>query len=157
VTRVAGAVLAVATCVVLTGCGGSSTPKAAPGPFAITIVQRITHNDYTHVWADLLSVDRQVAPKTEYVACESKHPVGAVPRSVKVLHVTDESVGLGNGTFVNSKAVSLRITFAGNLALTHVVHLVAESGHWRFILPPWRYRDYKADKCPSTEAESSAA
>ena len=156
-TRAALAVLAAATCIALAACGGSSAPNAAPGPFAVMIVERITHNDYTHVWGDLLSVDREVAPKAEYVACESSHPVGAVPRSVKVLRVADESVGLGNGRFVPSKAVSVRITFAGNLALTHVVHLVAEEGHWRFILPPWRYRDYRADKCPSTEAESNVA
>ena len=147
-----------ALCAVAVGCGSSSsTPSADPGPVAITIVQRITHNDYVHVWDDLLSTDRAVAPRKEYVACESSHPVGVVPRALKVLRVHDESVGLGNGTFVPSKAVDVRITFGGGLAITHTVHLVAESGKWRFILPPWRYRDYKADRCPGTEAGSNPA
>jgi len=33
--------------------------------------------------------------------------------------------------------------------LTHSVHLVAEDGKWKWILPSWRYRDYRADKCPT--------
>jgi len=151
-------VLVAAVCVVAAGCGSSSsTPSADPGPVAVTIVQRITHNDYTHVWDELLSTDRHVAPRKEYVACESSHPVGVVPRGLKVLRVRDESVGLGNGEFVPSKAVDVRITFGGGLTITHTVHLVAESGKWRFILPPWRYRDYKADRCPATEASSNPA
>ncbi len=153
---VAGAALA-ALCLAAAGCGGSSTPTAQPGPVAIDVVQRITHNDYTHVWDDLLSTDRTVAPRKEYVACESSHPVGAVPRALRVLKVTDESVGLGNGHYVPSKAVAVRIVFGGGLAITHTVHLVAESGHWRFILPPWRYRDYKADRCPGTEPDANPA
>jgi hypothetical protein len=145
-------------CVVAAGCGSSSsTPTADPGPVAISIVQRITHDDYTHVWDDLLSTDRAVAPRKEYVACESSHPVGVVPRALRVLRIRDESVGLGNGKFVASKAVDVRITFGGGLTITHTVHLVSEAGNWRFILPPWRYRDYKADRCPGTEATSNPA
>ncbi len=155
--RVARAVSLATLVVVAAGCGGSSSPSADPGPFAVSVVQRIVHNDYTHVWDDLLSADRVVAPRKEYVSCEASHPVAAVPRSLKVLRVTDESVGLGNGHYVQSKAVAVRITFGGNLVITHTVHLVAESGHWRFILPPWRYRDYKADRCPGTEPAANPA
>jgi len=151
-----GALLA-ALCLVAAGCGGSSSPTADPGPVAIDVVQRITHNDYAHVWDELLSIDRAVAPRKEYVACESSHPVAVVPRSLKVLKVTDESVGLGNGHYVPSKAVAVRIVFGGGLAITHTVHLVAESGKWRFILPPWRYRDYKSDRCPGTEPDANPA
>jgi len=155
VTRLA---LAAVLVVAAAGCGSSSSaPSAEPGSVAIRIVQRITHNDYVHVWDELLSADRDVAPRKEYVACESSHPVGVVPRALKVLKVRDESVGLGNGKFVPSKAVDVRITFGGGLVITHTVHLVAESGKWRFILPPWRYRDYRADRCPGTEASANPA
>jgi hypothetical protein len=34
------------------------------------------------------------------------------------------------------------------------VHLVASHGMWKWILPSWRFRDYKADRCP-TDAGSS--
>jgi hypothetical protein len=30
----------------------------------------------------------------------------------------------------------------------HTVHVVAEHGNWTWILPPSRFRDYRADKCP---------
>lgn len=149
---------AAAGALLLAGCGSSGgAPKAAPGPFAVSVVQRIVHNRYGAAWGDLLSADRKVAGHDEYVACESRHPVAAVPRALRVLRVSDESVGLGDGTFVKSTAVAVRITFAGDLAITHTVHLVAESGHWRFILPPWRYRDYKANRCPSSTPPANAA
>jgi len=85
----------------------------------------------------------------EYVGCELRTPIIARPLTIKVLAVNDESVGLGNGTFVDSKAVDVRLAFEGNLKLTHTVHVVAEHGRWRWILPSWRFRDYKADRCPS--------
>ena len=44
--------------------------------------------------------------------------------------------------------------FEGGFAVTHTVHLVASHGAWKWILPSWRFRDYKADRCP-TDAGSS--
>ena len=62
--------------------------------------------------------------------------------------VNDESVALGNGRFVDSKAVGVRLGFKDNLTLTHTVHVVSLEGRWRWILPSARFRDYKADRCP---------
>jgi hypothetical protein len=47
--------------------------------------------------------------------------------------------------------------FAGGseFHLTHTVHLVADHGRWKFILPGWRFRDYRADRCP-TDSGSTA-
>jgi hypothetical protein len=73
----------------------------------------------------------------------------AVPQSVKVVSVNDESVGLGDGRFLQSKAVDVRLGFAGGFRVTHTVHLVADHGKWKYILPSWRYQDYKADRCPT--------
>ena len=122
------AVLAVA------GCGGSSNaqPKGDPGAFAVKVVGQIVHNQYATVWSDLHPTDQKVAPSSEYVQCEARSPVIAQPRTMKVLSVGNESVGLGDGSFVESKAV----------------HVVAAHGKWTWILPAWRFRDYKADKCP---------
>ena len=142
---------ALAATVVLAGCGaGSGAPKDDPGVFAVGVVKLITHNDYSRAWQDMQSADRQVAPLDEYVTCESRSPVLTAPTSVKPVGVSDESIGLGNGRFVPSKAVSVRMVFpgAGNV-ITHTVHLVAEHGHWTWILPSWRFRDYRADRCPT--------
>ena len=142
---------------VLAGCGGKDAqPKDDPSTFAVGVVDRIVHNHYSQVWADLHPVDQKVAPFGEYVRCETRNPVIAVPRSVKVKSVVDESVGLGDGTFVKSKAVDVRLGFAGGFSVVHTVHVVAAKGKWTYILPSWRFRDYKADKCP-TDAGSSPA
>jgi hypothetical protein len=135
---------------VIVGCGGATEPKDDPGVFAKKVVGLIVHNKYSAVWDDLHPVDQQVAPFSEYIGCENRSPVIAVPRTMKVLSVNDESVGIGNGKFVDSKAVDVRLGFAGDFKVTHTVHVVADHGDWKWILPAWRYRDYKGDKCPTT-------
>src|SRR5215218_11407847 len=99
---------------VLAGCGGrSSAPKEDPGTAAVRVVHQITANDYAHAWGDLHSKDQDVAPLGEYVDCETRSPVIARPRGVKVMKVTEQSFGLGDGTFVDTEAVAVRLTFAG--------------------------------------------
>jgi hypothetical protein len=147
----------LAVVALLSACGGnkSSTPGDDPSAFAVGVVKLITGNSYTRAWQDMHSTDQKVAPLDEYVTCEKRSPVLTAPTSLKVVGVSDESIGLGNGSFVTSKAVHVRMVFpgAGNV-LTHTVHLVAERGHWKWILPSWRFRDYRADKCP-TDAGST--
>ena len=150
-TRVALFVLVAA---VVAGCGATKTPKEDPGVFAKQVVGLIVHNKYSAVWDDLHPVDQQVAPFSEYVGCENRNPVIAVPRTMRVLTVNDELVGIGNGKFVDSKAVGVRLGVVGGFKVTHTVHLVADHGKWKWILPAWRYRDYKGDKCP-TDAGSN--
>ena len=142
--------------VIAAGCGsGSSAPKEDPSTAAVRVVHQITANKYAQAWGDLHSKDQNVAPLGEYVDCETRSPVIVRPRTVKVLSVNEESVGLGNGTFVESTAVDVRLGFAGKFSLVHTVHLVAKDGKWKWILPAWRFRDYKADRCP-TDPGSSA-
>ena len=145
-TRLAAPVLLA---LLVAGCGAAKQPQADPGVFATKVVDLIVHNKYSAAWADLHPVDQQVAPSTEYVGCENRNPVIAVPRTVEVLGVKDESIGIGDGTFVDSKAVAVRLGFAGNFKVTHTVHVVADHGRWTWILPAWRYRDYKGDTCPT--------
>jgi len=138
-------------------CGGSSSatqPAGDPKQVAVHVLDQIVHNRYTEAWDGLYAVDQKVAPRGEYVDCESRSPVNATPTSVSVVKVEDASVGLGDGTFVDSKAVSLRLGFTGGFQLVHVVHLVADGGMWHWILPSFRYRDYKADRCPTDVGSS---
>lgn len=125
-TRVALFVLVAA---VVAGCGATTKPKEDPGVFAKQVLGLIVHNKYSAVWVDLQHpVDQQVAPFSEYVGCENRNPVIAAPRTMKVLTVNDESIGIGNGKFVDSKAVGVRLGFAGDFKVTHTVHLVADHG-----------------------------
>ena len=139
------------------GCGSKkeATPKDDPRKVAVAVMGLITANHYAQAWGDLHPDDQRVAPLAEYVGCETRSPVIVRPRTVKVLSVNEESVGLGNGTFVESTAVDVRLGFAGKFSLVHTVHLVAKDGKWKWILPAWRFRDYKADRCP-TDPGSSA-
>jgi hypothetical protein len=140
---------------VAAGCGsGSARPKESPRVAALRVVDRIVHNEYAQAWGDLHSVDQKVAPLAAYVACETRSPVIARPLSVKVVSVNNESVGLGDGKFLDSTSVDVRMTFAGGFKLVHSVHLIAEGGEWKWILPAWRYRDYRADTCPTARTPS---
>ncbi len=142
--------------VVLAGCGSSAArpPQDDPGAFAVKVVDQITHNRYTTAWIDLHPTDQKVAPSGEYVQCEQRTPVLTAPLSAKVVSISDESVGIGDGTFVQSKAVHVRLGFAGGFHLVHTVHVVAAEGKWKWILPSWRFRDYRADKCPGDAGSS---
>src|SRR3954451_24322650 len=130
------------------GGGGSSAPKEAPGVAAVRVVRQITANRYAPAMADLHSKDQDVAPLGEYVDCETRSPVIARPGGVKVLRVFDESRGIGDGTFLETKAVAVRLSFTDSFNVTQTVHLVAEGGRWKWILPSFRFRDYKANRCP---------
>src|SRR5262249_59307565 len=127
VTRLA--LLLAATAVLAAACG-SSTPKDDPAEFASKVVGLIVHNKYSTVWEDLHPVDQKGAPFSEYVSCETRNPVIAVPRSVKVVSVNDESVGLGDGKFLESKAVDVRLGFDGGVRGRHTVHAGADPWKW---------------------------
>jgi hypothetical protein len=139
------------------GCGSkhSAQPAESPRTAAVRVLDQIVHNNYTQAWGDLHSVDQEVAPLAEYVGCETRSPVIARPLHVKVVGVNGESVGLGDGKFVESTAVDIRMSFAGSFSLVHTIHLVAEDGKWKWILPSWRFRDYRADRCPTDSGSST--
>jgi hypothetical protein len=140
-----------AAILVLAGCGGSSAskqPTADPKQTAEHVLDLIVHNHYTQAWDTLHPTDQAVASRAEYVGCESRSPVLTTPTSVKVVRVHDESVGLGDGKFLPSTAVELRLGFTGGFHVVQTVHLVASDGKWRWILPPAKYRAYKANVCP---------
>lgn len=142
-------VASVTLLLVLVGAGcGSSRPSADPGAFATRITRLILANRYAEAWRDLHPTDQAVAPLAEYQGCEIRSPIVLKPTSVEALSVTSESVGLGNGRFVSSEAVHVRIAF-GAQHVVHTVHLVALGGKWKWVLPSWRFRDYRADKCPA--------
>ena len=133
------AVALLAGCRRVAGCGGSgsSAPKDDPGAFASKVVSLIMHNRVrAGRGATCISMDQASRRSREYVGCETRSPVIAVPRGVKVLK-RDRRVGRASATARSStrKAVAVRLAFAGAFKVTHTVHLVAEDGRWKWILP----------------------
>ena len=93
------AVFVALAALAITGCGGSSsgTPKDDPKQAAVKVLTQIVHNRYTQAWDDLHPTDQAVAPRDEYVTCESRSPVASVPLTVRPVGVKNESIGLGDG------------------------------------------------------------
>lgn len=114
------------------------------------VVAMIVHNRYEQAWYLLDSTDRKAASRGEYTACENQSSITSAPTSLEVVGVAHESVALGNGTFVPSTAVSIRLGFAGGFHTVQTVHLVAEHSAWSWILPAQKYREYEANTCPGT-------
>lgn len=151
--------LPVAIVALVAGCGGvRATPTGDPGAFALKIMHLIVTNQYTTAWSDMHPDDKKAAPLAEYVACETRSPVLVKPTSVKVVGIGDQSVGLGNGHFVATKAVRVRLVFPGQEnVLVHTVHIVEAKGRWTWILPPGRFADYAAGRCSIAESPPSPA
>ena len=158
--RRAAAACAAAVMLVATGCGAShsSTPTADPKQVAVKVLGQIVHNRYTQAWDSLHPSDQDVAPRVEYVSCETRSPVIAVPTSVKVRR-RSQRVGRDRRRLVSSRAPQSTCGSASPAASTSSTPCTwsrrTASGRW--ILPPTRYRDYKADRCPTDAGSTPAA
>jgi len=152
VVAVGAAIAAVV--VATTGGHAAAAPTDDPGAFAVDTVRKIVQNRYADAWDTLHPVDKSVAPKREYVRCENRSRFTATFVRARVGHVGDESVGLGNGRFVDSKAVEVLVTLraasAPRFVVRHTVHLVVADGKWTWILPAWRYGYFRDDICPTS-------
>lgn len=137
-------------------------PSGDPGVFAVDVVRLIVENRYGEAWADLHPIDQRVASKGEYVVCENRSRFTAAFVRATPGVVTDEAVGLGNGRFVRSKAVEVRVTLKEQdlapFVVRHTMHVVRSGSKWTWILPSWRYVDFRDGRCssaPRADSQSS--
>jgi hypothetical protein len=136
--------------VTLAACGGSAHGGSHPGgadAFATRVVRLVVESHYAEAWHDLHPADRAVAPQRTYVACEERTAIALAPTQIRAVGSSSDSVALGNGSFVPSRVVRVRIEFPGGFHFVHAVHLVASNGRWTWILPAARYRAYRAGEC----------
>ena len=148
--------VAIAGALVATRSGGDAAakePTADPSAFAVDVVRLIIQNRYGEAWGALHPVDRRVASRAEYVGCENRSRFTAKFVRARVAHIADEAVGLGNGRFVRSKAIDVLITLEEDgvapFVVRHTMHLVPSGSKWTWILPSWRYVDFRANRCPT--------
>ena len=141
----------VAAALVLVFTRGSDGP-GDPAAFMTTIVEQISGNDYADAWLTLHPAQKLVADREAYVACESQSPIPGKLASVSVLDVADEQVRVAGEGTTAGKAVRLKLSIGGlggdPVVVTHTGHAVAVAGHWTWILPPERFADYEAGRCP---------
>jgi hypothetical protein len=71
---------------------------------------------------------------------------------VRVLGIRHERIEIGDGTLVQSEAVTIRVAIdggaVGTAVVTDTVHAISVRGTWRWILPAWRADLYRAGRCP---------
>ena len=150
---VGGPVLAavVAAGLVLGFTRGADGP-GDPGAFMTKLVAQIAANDYADAWLTLHPTQQRVATRDAYIACEAQSPIPGKLASVRVVDVRDEQVRIaGEAATAPGKAVRLTMSIAGlgdPVVVTHTTHAVAVGGHWTWILPPKRFADYRAGRCP---------
>jgi hypothetical protein len=86
------------------------------------------------------------------VRCEAESPIPGRLDSVDVLTVSDKEILLaGTREMVDGKAIRMRLTFSGlaePLVVMHTGHAVAVGDRWTWILPPARFDEYRAGRCP---------
>lgn len=134
-----------------------SDPGRAPGLLMTHLVEDMSDGLYERAWLTLHPIHRRAAAQSEYASCERLLPFGDV-ESVRVLAVRLGAVEVpGLRTPAPGAAISLRIRLwtppgAPPVVVTPVTHAVRTAEGWRWLLPPQRFEDYRADRCPADPA-----
>lgn len=142
---------ALAAGLVLALARGSAEGPGDPAAFMTSLVEEIAGNDYATAWLTLHPAQQRVATRDVYVSCESQSPIPGKLSSVTVVDVSDEKVDVAGEGTTAGKAVRLKLSISGvgaPIVLTHTGHAVAVGDHWTWILPPERFAEYKAGRCP---------
>ena len=142
---------AVAAGVVFAFARGSDEGPGDPGAFMTNLYEEIAGNDYATAWLTLHPAQQRVATRNAYVSCESQSPIPGKLSSVTIVNVSDEDVEVAGQGTSPGKAVRVKLAISGlgdPIVLTHTGHAVAVDDHWTWILPPERFAEYKAGRCP---------
>ena len=130
---------------------GSADGPGDPGAFMTNLVEQIAGNDYATAWQTLHPAQQRIATRNAYVSCESQSPIPGKLASVTVVDVSDEDVQVAGQGTTAGKAIRVKLSITGvgdPVVLTHTGHAVAIGDHWTWILPPERFAEYKAGRCP---------
>jgi hypothetical protein len=153
---VAFGVAAATVVVVWVALGGDATsaqPSETPSHFVSRTVATLGRDDYSGAWALLYPPHQQVAPRDEYVACETKTPLHWKIRSMRVVRVSDRTVHVpGDTEDVAAKAVTLRLrvfetSIGTEEAFSHTFTAVPVDDEWTWILTPSQYQRYRTHSC----------
>lgn len=125
----------------------------AASTFAVRTVRLLVANRYSAAWASLHpSHQRAIGGRDTYVRCELSAPIVGSAMEIDSHEVRDESALIAGIGRVRTKAVDVRITFAGKpkpggTKVTLSVHVLLVNGSWRWVLPNSRYASYRRGAC----------
>ena len=146
----------MAMCLVLTAFVPNTQAgarDAAASAFAVRTVRLLVANRYSVAWASLHPSHQQaVGGRGKYVQCELSEPIVGSAMAIEGLEVRDEVALIAGIGRVRTKAVNVRITFAGahgadGARVTLGVHVLLLDGSWRWVLPSSRYANYRRGGC----------
>jgi hypothetical protein len=142
---------AIAAGAVFAFTGRADEGPGDPAAFMTNLFTEIAGNDYATAWLTLHPAQQRVATRNAYVSCESQSPIPGKLSSVTVVDVSDEDVQVAGQGTAAGKAVRVKLSITGvgdPIVLTHTGHAVAVGNRWTWILPPERFAEYKAGRCP---------
>ena len=138
----AGVSAAIAAGMLLAGCGGSGSERAAG--FAKRITTEFSRGQAQRLWVDLLPAQQRIATKARFLACQGNQ--GFSLQRIKVLETYDEPVEIERKAD-DATAVTLQVSSTDGLT-TATMHAIKLDGRWRWILSPAQIDAYKSGKCP---------
>lgn len=138
-------------------------PKADPGDFTKTNIERSVKGQYGRLWESLHPAHKQIAARSMWSRCEAEEndDAGYELTGVEILEMYDEPVQIpGQSGEVNSKAVTVKVSVShplleGPVSVTETVHAVPVEGQWTWILKPGDFEAYVKGDCPVEEDEGS--
>jgi hypothetical protein len=155
--RAAGLAVVGAAGIALAAFAGMSTAapdrREQPAAFVSRVLRLIVADDYGAAWNDLFTTHKRVAPKREYVACESLTPVGGKVGAIHVVRVVDRVLRVpGQAKRLPGKAVTLRVemlgpAFTSSSSFTHTFSAVRQGEGWAWMLTRARYELYRTNAC----------
>lgn len=110
-----------------------------PAHFLGGVIRLLAANRYDEAWASLSPNDKALAPRSVYVACESRSPI---PGHLTSLHV----LGVGHDRIGVAVTFALRIAGGASLPTVRVVltaHAVRAGHRWAWVFPPARRAVYR--------------
>ena len=128
------------------GCGGEEGPNVV----AETVEQKLRY-DYAEkhgqAWALLHPAHRAIAPRSLYVRCAGRIPIPARVKSVEVLDVYPNPVGIyGIPEDVETRAVRVRVTDTVG-RYTRTFHAARQKRVWYAVLPERAVRSFRRGRC----------
>jgi len=119
---------------VTAGTPQSAQPKQSPGDFVTDNLGQAIRGQGEREWETLAQEQQALISRTTFIRCAQEKTL-AVPDSIRVTDTYDTTVDIPGTAITDapSKAVTVELAW-GSHRESFTMHLVAESGAWRWLL-----------------------